>query len=164
MGLGEIGDLGGFNQAIDYANKLINSAENNLHACQMGLAEATAELDNINSELRRFTSLKATLDGYGPTLTAQVTLTTELRTKTLQLVNVSLDISIFLGTLAAKTETLNMNSTAQKFAEGILTIGTLIGTTIALKGTLMERPDDMQKTLELIASSPVAADDLGDAL
>lgn len=164
LGLGEIGDLGGFNQAIDYANKLINSAENNLHACQMGLAEATAELDNINSELRRFTSLKATLDGYGPTLTAQVTLTTELRTKTLQLVNVSLDISIFLGTLAAKTETLNMNSTAQKFAEGILTIGTLIGTTIALKGTLMERPDDMQKTLELIASSPVAADDLGDAL
>ncbi|KIO28093.1 hypothetical protein M407DRAFT_231350 [Tulasnella calospora MUT 4182] len=164
LGLGEIGDLGGFNEAIDYADKLINSAENNLHASETGLAEATAGLNNIDAELQRFTSLKATLDGYGPTLTAQVTLTTGLRTKTMQLVNISLDISVFLGTLAAKTETLDLNSTAQKFAESILTIGTLIGTTVVIKGTLMERPEDMQKTLMLIANSPVAAVDLDDAM
>ena len=71
FGLGEVGDWRGLNEAINYADSLIKSANANLASCQEGLAHAQASVNAINEELNRFTQLKHSLDGFGPVLQSQ---------------------------------------------------------------------------------------------
>ena len=77
-----------------------------------------------------------------------------LRTRTIDLTNAPLDVSLFVGTLAARSETLSTHHTAQEFAQGVLNFGKLMASDGRLNGLLVQQdPGALQATLDMIAQS-----------
>jgi hypothetical protein len=68
FGLGELGDWGGLNAQIDYANKLIQSCQNDLNTCQAALREAEQAISKIDSEIAQYSQLQTSLNAYLPRL------------------------------------------------------------------------------------------------
>ncbi|KAF7369620.1 hypothetical protein MVEN_00292800 [Mycena venus] len=113
FGLGELGDWGGLNEAISYADSLIKSANANLASCQEGLAKAQTGVNAIKEELNRFTQLKNSLDGFGPVLQSQANSMNVMTKRIQDLENHALDTGVFLSGLAGKASVLGVQHTAK---------------------------------------------------
>jgi hypothetical protein len=83
------------------------------------------------------------------------------RLNTLQ--NYALDVARYLSVLAAQSTTIQLGLSAQEFAQKVLTLQQSMDVKRP-QGLLWDRPADLQKTLEAIASSPVPAIDVGDLM
>ncbi|KAF8438908.1 hypothetical protein L210DRAFT_2234242 [Boletus edulis BED1] len=164
LGLGEVFDFFDLNEEIENAERRVASAEQNAHACKQSIQRAVAALQRINGEVARLNSLGDTVYAQETTLQASVTHGQALRTRTIDLTNASLDVSLFVGTLAARSETLAVHHTAQEFAQGVLNFGRLMASDGRLNGLLVQHdPGVLQETLDMIAQSEPVNDvaDLG---
>ena len=155
LGLGEVFDFFDLNEEIESAERTVASAEQNVRSCEQSIQRAVVALQRINDEVARLNTLGNTVHAQEATLQASVTHGQALRTRTIDLTNASLDVSLFVGTLAAKSETLAVHHTAQEFAQGVLNFGRLIVSDKMLNGLLLvqQDPGALQETLDLIARS-----------
>lgn len=116
-------------------------------------------LQQINSQVASLNALGDTVRAQETTLHASVSHGCALRTRTIDLTNASLDVTLFVGSLAAKSETFAVNHTAQEFAKGVLNFGRLMVSDGRLNGLLVERdPGALQETLDMIAQSDPVED------
>jgi chromosome segregation ATPase len=131
FGIGELGDWGGVNAQIDYANKLIQSCQNDLNTCQAALPEdlntcqaalreAKQAISKIDSEIAQYSQLQTSLNAYLPRLCELKKQADDLRQRNQETSNKSLDVSGFLSILAAKGEALHLGLTAQDFAQRVV--------------------------------------------
>ncbi|KAJ7105044.1 hypothetical protein C8R44DRAFT_333416 [Mycena epipterygia] len=134
FGLGEVGDWGEINEAINYADELIKSANANLASCQTGLAKAQTGVNAINEELNRFTQLKNSLTGFGPVLRGQADSMNAMTKRITDLENHALDAGVFLSSLAGKASVLVVQHTAKQLAASVLAIEGLMGTGSKISG------------------------------
>jgi hypothetical protein len=154
LGLGEVFDFFDLNEEIEDAERTVASAEQNVRECEQSIQRAMAALQRINDEVARLNTLGDTVRAQGTTLQASVTHGQALRTRTINLTNASLDVSLFVGTLAARSETFAFHHTAQQFAQGVLNFGRLMVSDGSLNGLLVQRnPAALQGTLDLISRS-----------
>jgi chromosome segregation ATPase len=163
FGLGELGDWGGLNAQIDYANKLIQSCQNDLNTCQAALREAEQAISKIDSEIAQYSQLQTSLNAYLPRPRELKQQADDLRQRNQETCNKSLDIAGFLSVLAAKGEALQLGLTAQDFAQRVLAVQTALNGKRP-QGLMWDQPGQLQSTLEMIASSSVPAVDLGDLM
>jgi chromosome segregation ATPase len=163
FGFGELGDWGGINAAIDQANMLIASCEENARACHNGLQQAQGDLQRIQNELSNYQSLRDRLDGYQPRALEQERLANALRNQLNTVQNNALDVSRYLSVLAAKSSTVQLELPAQELAGKVLALQQSMDVARP-QGLLWDRPHELQRTLEAIASSPVLAIDAGDMM
>ncbi|KAF8647330.1 hypothetical protein AX16_006792 [Volvariella volvacea WC 439] len=164
FGLGEIGDWGGLNEAIRYADKLIESAQRNAQAAYDDIRAAENTLRDVRREIDQFHSLRSSVTSYRGTLESTRTQAIALKDKNLELANKSLDISTYLGGLVARTETIKTKLSAAQFARAILSVEQLLLTPTKVKGLLLDRPERLESTMEIIARSDEVADDIGDMM
>ncbi|KAJ7203355.1 hypothetical protein GGX14DRAFT_369556 [Mycena pura] len=155
LGLGELNDWGGLNEAINYADQLINSANANLSSCETGLAQAQANVNAVNEELSSFNALRDVLGGFGPTLRAQADSMNALTQRILDLENHALDAGVFLSRLAGKASVLGVQHSAKQLAASVLAIEGLMGTGSTVTGVLVDNPDSLDAALQTIAQSAV---------
>lgn len=153
FGLGEVFDLFDLNEEIEDAERTVASAEGNVRACEQSVRRAVAALERIHVELARLNTLGNTVHEQETTLQASVLRGQGLRTRTIDLTNASLDVTLFVGRLAAKSETLAVHHTAQEFAQGVLNFGKVMVSDGRLKGLLVQNPGALQATLDMIAQS-----------
>ena len=154
LGLGEVFDFFDLNEEIEDAERTVASAEQNVRACQESIQRAVAALQRINDEVARLNTLGNTVHAQETTLQASVTHGQALRTRTIDLTNASLDVTLFVGTLAARSETLAVHHTAQEFAKGVLNFGRLMVSDGKMNGLLLQQdPGALQETLDMIARS-----------
>jgi len=132
-------------------------------ACQDALQRAQAELQRIQSELSEYQSLRDRLDGYQPRALEQEMLANSLRDRLDTVQNNSLDVSRYLSVLAAKSTTVQLGLPAQELARKVLALQQSMDVARP-QGLLWYRPQELQRTLEAIASSPVPAIDTGDMM
>jgi hypothetical protein len=163
LGLGELGDWGGINAQIDYANKLIQSCQNDLQTCQNALREAEQAIENIEAEITQYGQLQTSLNAYLPRLRELKQQADDLRQRNQETCNKSLDVAGFLSILVAKGEALQLGLTAEDFAQRVLAIQKVLNGKRP-QGLMWDRPGQLQSTLEMIASSSVPALDLGDLM
>jgi len=163
FGLGEVGDWGGINAAIDYANKLIESCEQNLRACQAALQQAQSDLQRIQNEISSYQSLQERLNGYTPRILDQEKLANALRERLNTVQNNALDVARYLSVLAAQSTTIQLGLSAQELAQKVLALQLSMDVKRP-QGLLWDKPADLEKTLEAISTSPVPAIDVGDLL
>ncbi|KAI0683166.1 hypothetical protein BC835DRAFT_1296841 [Cytidiella melzeri] len=164
FGLGRIGDWGGLDEAVRYADRLIQSCQRNLQQAQYDMQAAESTLSNIRSELNRFSYLQSSLDSYKGQLQGTMRLAITLRDKNMQLQNTSLDISLFLGGLVARTETIQTKLTPAQFAKAILAVEQLLVTPTRVAGLIQNDPQKLESTMEMIAKSDAVADDIDDMM
>ncbi|EIN05301.1 hypothetical protein PUNSTDRAFT_128059 [Punctularia strigosozonata HHB-11173 SS5] len=155
FGAGELGDWGGLNGAISFANAMVQSTQANLSASTAGLASVEQSVQAVQAQLDQTRQLQAELDGFVPALRQLVSQTAALQEKDDQLMSSASDLSIFLGTLWATSETLPVDFTAQRFASQVLALGSVIGTDADLGKALTGDLQQLQTTLDLIAKSPI---------
>ena len=158
FGLGQLGDWGGLDAQIDYASKLVRSVQGMLEDCQKAVEAAHNALVAVNEELEGFKGLKIVINDT-ETLTSQTGReAVALLEKNQELTNQSLDVSLYLGQLASKSGLLPIQYSARGFANSLITISQLLSTSTTLPIVLLEDPESLQGTLELIAASDEDAD------
>lgn len=154
FGIGEVFDFFDLNEEIEDAERTVASATQNVWACEQSIQRAVAAIQRINSEVERLNILGDTVYVQEATLQESVTHGQALRIRTMDLTNASLDVSLFVGTLAAKSETFAVHHTAQEFAQSVLSFGRLTVSGGLLNGLLVQRdPGALQETLDMIAQS-----------
>ena len=164
LGLGRLGDWGGLDAAIKYADKLVESCENELRVCEEDIRTARDNLAYIQSELVRFDQLQSNIKGYEGQLQSTNRQFIELNNKCRELTNLSFDISIFLGGLAARSETMRTKLTAAQFAKAVLSLQELMVTPTKVKGLLANNPTEYESTLEMISRGDEMDDTLEDLM
>ncbi|KAI0804811.1 hypothetical protein BC629DRAFT_1210925 [Irpex lacteus] len=164
FGLGRLGDWFGLDEAVRYANKLVESCQRNLARAQQDMREAENTLSNIRSEVDRFVQLHSSVESYKSDIQGTMRLAISLREKNMQLQNTSLDVSLFLGVLVAKSETVQTKFTAAQFAKAIIAIEQALVTSTKVKGLIRDTPDKLESTMELIAQSDEVAEAIGDLM
>ncbi|KAK7444519.1 hypothetical protein VKT23_015197 [Stygiomarasmius scandens] len=164
FGLGEIGDWFGLNEAMSYADKLIESAYRNLQTANNDIQAAESTLREVQNEIGRFDTLKTSINSYRGSLESTRTLAIALREKNLELTNKSLDISVYLGGLVARTETVQTKLTAAQFAKAILSVEQLLLTPTKAQGLIQDSPEQLESTMEIIARSDELPDVLDDLM
>lgn len=147
-----------------YANKLVESCQRNLARAQQDMREAENTLSNIRSEVGRFVQLHSSVESYKSDIQSTMRLAISLREKNMQLQNMSLDISLFLGVLVAKSETVQTKFTAAQFAKAIIAVEQALVTSTKVKGLIRDAPDKLESTMELIAQSDEVAEAIGDLM
>ncbi|KIJ62950.1 hypothetical protein HYDPIDRAFT_41637 [Hydnomerulius pinastri MD-312] len=153
FGLGEVFDLFDLNEEIEDAERIIASTRRNVEQCGESIRVANEALMRIDGEVDRLNNLRATVHGQEFTLSGSIAHGEELRTRTMELTNKSLDVSLYVGRLAAKSEMLRFNLTAQEFARGVLDFGRIMVSERRVRGVLVDNPGALQGTLEMIAQS-----------
>lgn len=158
FGLGELGDWGGLEAQIDYANKLVDSTRRELETSRNAVSEAQGALEEVKRELGSFLSLKGVI-ATDKSLTEQTGSDAAGMLKTNQtLTEQSLDVSLFLGQLASKSGTLPVQYNARGFAHSLITISQLLATSTVLPSVLRDNPESLQSTLQMIAGSDEAVE------
>ncbi|KAF8548699.1 hypothetical protein OG21DRAFT_698924 [Imleria badia] len=159
FGIGEVFDFFDLNEDIEHAERTVANAQQNAWACEQSIQRAMAALQRINDQVARLNTLGDTVHAQETTLQTSVTHGQALRTRTLDLTNASLDVTLFVGTLAAKSETLAVHHTAQEFAQGVLNFGRVMVSDGRLNGLLVQQdPAALQGTLDMIAQSDPVMD------
>ncbi|KAF7340577.1 hypothetical protein MSAN_02129200 [Mycena sanguinolenta] len=162
LGLGEAGDWGNLNDAMNYADQLIGYTNKAISTSQADLDKAQSAVDSLNAELGKYGQIKGDLDGYGPLLDAQTTMLIELAKRVGDLENSALDVGVFLASLAGKASVLDVQHTARQLATSVLAIQTQMKTSNRITGSFLDNPESMDATLRAIAGSsvePSAADE-----
>lgn len=147
-----------------YANKLVESCQRNLARAQQDMREAENTLSIIRSEVDRFVQLHSSVESYKSDIQGTMRLAISLREKNMQLQNTSLDVSLFLGVLVAKSETVQTKFTAAQFAKAIIAVEQALVTSTKVKGLIRDAPDKLESTMELIAQSDEVAEAIGDLM
>ena len=154
FGLGEVFDFFDLNEEIKDAERTVASAQQSARACEQSIQRAEAALHRINDQVARLNMLEDVVYVQETMLQSSVTHGQALRTCTLDLTNASMDVSLFVGALAAKSETLAVHHTAQDFAHGVLNFGRVMMSDGRLNGLLVQQdPGALQETLDMIAQS-----------
>lgn len=153
FGLGEIGDWGGLQDQINYANKLIESTQRDLATAQQAAADTQAALTAVTTELSGFTQLAGTIEADRSASQATLTSASAMLKANGELVSESLDVSLYLGALASKSGTLPVQYSVRGFAAALESIATLTKTPVGVPQILQESPESLQASLEEIASS-----------
>ena len=128
------------------------------------MREAQNNLSRIRSEVNRFIELHSSIDSYKGEIQGTMRLAVSLRDKNMKLQNTSFDISLFLGGLVAKTETIQTKFTAAQFAKAIIAVEQLLLTQTKVKGLIRDTPEKLESTMEMIAHSDEIADALDDMM
>lgn len=153
FGLGELGDWGGIEAQINYANKLVESTRRELETSRNAVLDAQIALGQVERELESFRGLKGVIDA-DKSLTEQTGRDAADMLKTNQtLTDQSLDVSLFLGQLASKSGALPTQYSARGFANSLITISQLLATSTVLPAVLRDNPESLQGTLQMIAGS-----------
>ncbi|KAJ7261592.1 hypothetical protein C8J57DRAFT_1471436 [Mycena rebaudengoi] len=158
LGLGEIGDWGGLNEAIHYADTQIGMCNTEIADTQADIATAQSAIDGIKVELGHFADLKTQLDGFDPILQAQTTILLPMATHITEIENKALDLATALSKLAAEGDVLFVQHKARQLAGSVVAIEQWMGTSSQLSGVFIDNPESMDATLEAIAKSPVKHD------
>ncbi|KAG8216621.1 hypothetical protein J3R82DRAFT_6809 [Butyriboletus roseoflavus] len=154
FGLGEVFDFFDLNEEIEGAERMVTSATQNVQACEQSIQRAMTALQRIDDEVVLLNTLGDTVFAQETTLQESVTHGQALRMRTVNLTNASLDVSLFVGKLAARSETFAVHHTAQGFGQSVLSFGRLMMSEGMLNGLLVERdPGALQETLDMIAHS-----------
>ncbi|KAI0339036.1 hypothetical protein BDW22DRAFT_625269 [Trametopsis cervina] len=164
LGLGRLGDWFNLDQAVDYAEKLVESCGRLLQQSRDDLQRAQQAVQRINSEIGGFGNLAGVLVGYRGVLQDTAARGIVLRERTIALTNHALDVSRFLAGLAAKSETVRTKLTAAQLAKAILAVEGLIGPQAKVKGLLGYGTERLDGTLEMIATSDAVADEVKDLI
>lgn len=114
--------------------------------------------------MSRFVQLHSSVESYKLDIQRNMRLAISLREKNMQLQNTSWDVSVFLGLLAAKSETVQTKLTAAQFAKAIIAIEQTLMTSTKVKGLIRDAPDKLESTMELIAQSDEVAEAIGDLM
>ncbi len=128
------------------------------------MREAENTLSNIRSEVNRFVQLHSSVESYKSDIQGTMRLAISLREKNMQLQNTSLDVSLFLGVLVAKSETVQTKFTAAQFAKAIIAVEQALVTSTKVKGLIRDAPDKLESTMELISQSDEVAEAIGDLM
>lgn len=128
------------------------------------MREAENTLSIIRSEVDRFVQLHSSVESYKSDIQGTMRLAISLREKNMQLQNTSLDVSLFLGVLVAKSETVQTKFTAAQFAKAIIAVEQALVTSTKVKGLIRDAPDKLESTMELIAQSDEVAEAIGDLM
>ncbi|KAJ7242718.1 hypothetical protein C8J57DRAFT_1726275 [Mycena rebaudengoi] len=158
LGLGEIGDWGGLNEAIHYADTQIGMCNTEIADTQADIATAQSAIDGIKVELGHFADLKTQLDGFDPILQAQTTILLPMATHITEIENKALDLATALSNLAAEGDVLFVQHKARQLAGSVVAIEQWMGTSSQLSGVFIDNPESMDATLEATAKSPVKHD------
>ena len=142
---------------------LIASSGDTMRASQDALQEAQADLQRIQDTLSKCQDLRGNLYGHQGRVLEQERLTCALRDQLNTVQNNSLDVSRYLSVLAAKSTTVQLELPAQQLAQKVLALQESMGVERP-RGLFWDRPQELQRTLEAIASSPVPAIDVGDMM
>ncbi|KAI0804788.1 hypothetical protein BC629DRAFT_1733146 [Irpex lacteus] len=164
FGLGMIGDWFGLEREERYADELVASCQRNLERAQQDMQDAQNALTNIRSETDRFIQLHSSIDSYKSDVQGTMQLAISLREKNMHLQNTSLDISLYLGVLVAKSETMQTKFTAAQFAKAIIDVEQTLVTSTKVKGLIRDAPDRLEGTMELIARSEEVVEAVGDLM
>ncbi|KAI0804725.1 hypothetical protein BC629DRAFT_1283112 [Irpex lacteus] len=164
LGLGRLGDWFGLDEAVEYANKLVESCQRDLAQARQDIRAAENTLANIRSEMSRFVQLHSSVESYKLDIQRNMRLAISLREKNMQLQNTSWDVSVFLGLLAAKSETVQTKLTAAQFAKAIIAVEQTLMTSTKVKGLIRDAPDKLESTMELISQSDEVAEAIGDLM
>ncbi|KAJ6541349.1 hypothetical protein B0H19DRAFT_314924 [Mycena capillaripes] len=164
LGLGEAGDWGSLNDAMNYADKLIGYANTEIATSRTAKEAAQAAVNALNAELTQYTQLKTNLEGFDPILQSQLSAMTALAARILELENKALDVGVVLSSLVGKASVLRTKHTAKELAASVLEIATQIGTDKKLTGVFVTNPDSLQSSLEAIANSSVEPSDFDDLI
>jgi hypothetical protein len=121
-------------------------------------------LSNIQAEVNRSYEIRSSVDLYKGDLQGVERQAIALRNKNMKLQNTSLDISLYLGGLVAKTETIETKYNAVQFAKAVIAVEQLLMTPTKIKGLFRDDAQQLDSTLEMIANSDVIADDLDDLM
>lgn len=131
---------------------MVTSAQQNVQACEQSIQRAVAALQRINDQIVLLNTLGDTVFAQDTMLQESVTSGQALRARTVNLTNASLDVTLFVGKLAAKSETFAVHHTAQEFAQSVLSFGRLMMSEGTLNRLLIQRdPGALQETLDMIA-------------
>ncbi|KAK7694432.1 hypothetical protein QCA50_001618 [Cerrena zonata] len=164
LGLGRLGDWFGLDEAVDYANKLVESCQRNLERAQQDMRDAQNTLSNISSEVNRFIQLHSNIDSYKQDIQGVMRAVIALREKNMQLQNTSLDLSLFLSGLVARSETIQTKFTAAQFAKAIISVEQLLITPTNVRGLIRDNPTKLESTMEMIAKSDAVAEAIEDMM
>ncbi|KAJ7861792.1 hypothetical protein B0H14DRAFT_3615918 [Mycena olivaceomarginata] len=134
LGLGEAGDWGSLNDAMNYADQLIGYADTAIQASTKAKDEAQAALTSM----------------------------TALAEQIHELENHALDVGLALGSLVGKSSVLPVLHTAQQLATSVLAIEAVAKTDNRLSGVFVDNPDTMDASLQAIANSPVRTSETDD--
>lgn len=159
-----IGDWFGLEREERYADELVASCQRNLERAQQDMQDAQNALNNIRSETDRFIQLHSSIDSYKSDVQGTMQLAISLREKNMHLQNTSLDISLYLGVLVAKSETMQTKFTAAQFAKAIIDVEQTLVTSTKVKGLIRDAPDRLEGTMELIARSEEVVEAVGDLM
>ena len=164
FGLGRLGDWFGLDEAVRYADKLVESCQRNLEQAQNDMRAAETTLSSIRTEVDRFYQLHSSIDSYKGDLQGVQRQAIALREKNMQLQNTSFDISLFLGGLVARSETIETKYNAAQFAKAVIAVEQLLLTSTKVKGLIRDDAPKLESTMEMIARSDAVADALDDII
>ncbi|KAH7884864.1 hypothetical protein F5I97DRAFT_1929696 [Phlebopus sp. FC_14] len=153
LGLGEVFDLFDLNEEIEDAERVIASTRRNVQQCEESIRNADAGLSCIKDEVQRLNDLRSCVQEQEGVLDNTVSQGEGIRARTIDLTNKALDVSVYVGKLAARSEMLRMNFTAEEFARGVLDFGRCMTMEGRVGGLLESHPGRLQGTLEMIANS-----------
>ena len=146
--------MGDLNQSIKDAEEIINSAIENAEKCQESIARTEANLRRIDGEIQTLDSLGSSAHAEEGRLKEMASHSNGLRKQTNELTKASLDVTLFLGILAAKSESMPVHHTVQDFARGVRDFSEVLASTGRLNGLLIERnPEALRETLNMIIDS-----------
>ena len=143
--------VGGLKQSIKEAEQTIRSAIENAEKCQKSIASTEANLRRIDGEIQTLGSLGSSARAEEGRLKEMAGQTDGLRKRTNELTKALLDVTLFLGILAAKSESLPVHHTVQDFARGVRDTFEVLGSMGRLNGLLIEHdPEALKETLDMI--------------
>jgi hypothetical protein len=135
-----------------------------LEQAQADMYTAKILLSDIQAEVKRSYEIRSSVDLYKGDLQGVERQAIALRNKNMELQNTSLDISLYLGGLVAKTETIETKYNAVQFAKAVIAVEQLLMTPTKVKGLFRDDAQQLDSTLEMIANSDMIADDLDDLM
>jgi hypothetical protein len=149
----------------ELAEKAAMDALKQKHASEALVTKATDAVNKTDGQLSELDSTMSTLDTFSPILTEVKQGVDRLRTQNTNVANHALETAGYLGKLAAKGETIQLSFTAKEYAQRILDLQQAMDLKRP-EGLLWDRPEELDKTLETIASSKVEPSkiDLGDLM
>lgn len=128
------------------------------------MRDAQNTLSNISSEVNRFIQLHSNIDSYKQDIQGVMRAVIALREKNMQLQNTSLDLSLFLSGLVARSETIQTKFTAAQFAKAIISVEQLLITPTNVRGLIRDNPTKLESTMEMIAKSDAVAEAIEDMM
>lgn len=142
---------------MSHDKKIIDSCKRNLEQAETDMRSANATLLSIGKDIKGFYQLCSSVASSEKEVQTVQGRAIALRNKNMELQNTSLDISLYLGSLVARTETIKINYNAAQFAKAVIAVEKLLVTPTKIEGLIRDDAQQLDSTLEMIAQSNVVA-------